>query len=295
MRTLDIMMPLLDMIVEVIKFLCKLIGFTILPFFIMIFIFMGYYYIRGKRRKQVPVGRRKKRFSIFSVVKRLLWDFPKRFILDWYNFDPFEFGEYGVHIVAGEQGSGKSITVVEMLLRLKARYPECEVLTNIEYKRQDGKLTSSDDFVMRNNGTQGIVIFIDEIQNWFSSLESGSFPVENLEDLTQQRKQRKMIIGTSQVFTRVSKPIREQTTLLYLPLTVAGCLTFVRVYKPKFNNDGIVKKKSLRKLYFFVHTDELRNAYDTWERVERLTKGGYKEAVKFDMDFSGVKFDITNI
>jgi ATP-dependent Clp protease ATP-binding subunit ClpX len=292
MSSFDIMVPLLDMIVEVIKFLCKLLGIAILPFFVMIFFFMGFYYLRGKRRKPIPVGRRKKRFSIFSVIKRLLWDFPKRFILDWYNFDPFEFLEYGIHVVAGEQGSGKTMLVVEMLMRLKARYPECEILTNIEYKHQDGKLISSDDFVMRNNGTKGTIIFLDEIQNWFSSLESGSFPVENLQDISQQRKQRKMIIGTSQVFTRVSKPIREQTTFLYLPFTVAGCITFVRVYKPRFDNDGVVKKRSLRKLYFFVHTDELRNAYDTWDRVERLTRGGYKESVKLDIDFSGVKFDI---
>ena len=97
-----------------------------------------------------------------------------------------------------------------------------------------------------------------------------------LTEITQQRKQRKCVVGTSQVFTRISKPIREQITLLYKPMTIAGCLTIVRVYKVALNDDGTVKDMKRRRVYAFVHDDELRSCYDTYEKVERLTLKGFQ-------------------
>ena len=289
--------PILNMMTNLVVLCCKLLGFFLLPFFVSVFFFIIYYYLKGKRRRKPKYRRKIKKFSIigwiFSVFKRLLWDLPQRFVLDWYNKNPDAFNEYGVHIFAGEQGSGKSIAVAEFILRLKKMYPGCKILTNIDFKEQDGKVTSPDDFIMNNNGELGMVVFLDEIQNWFSSMESKNFPPEALEDITQQRKQRKIFLGTSQVFTRVSKPIREQTTLLYKPLTIAGCLTVVRVYKCKLDDSGTVKKEILRKLYFFVHTDEIRQAYDTYERVERLVSKGFKP--RSEQQFFDVKFSLSDL
>lgn len=33
-------------------------------------------------------------------------------------------------------------------------------------------------------------------------------------------------------------------------------------------------------MYFFVHNDELRNAYDTYKVIENLRKSGFKEEPK---------------
>lgn len=289
--------PILDMMMGFVLFFCKLLGAVLLPFFIMIFVFIGYYYIKGKRRQKPKYRKTYKKPGligwIFSIFKRFFWDFPRRFVLDWYNKNPDGFFEYGVHLFAGEQGSGKSVAVAEFILRLMKMYPACKVMTNIKFEGQDGKVTCPEDFIMNNNGEFGMIVFLDEIQNWFSSLESKNFPPEALEDITQQRKQRKIFVGTSQVFMRVAKPIREQITLLYEPFTVAGCLTFVRVYKCKLDDSGSVKNKVLRKLYFFVHTDEIRNAYDTYERVQRLTDKGYKP--RNEQQFADVKFSLSDL
>ena len=161
-------------------------------------------------------------------------------------------------------------------LTVLRRYPDVKIRSNIDLTFQDGKITSWKDLILCNNGKSGQIEFLDEIQNWFSSNESKNFPVEMLQEITQQRKQRKIIVGTVQAFQRAAKPIREQTTLLYYPFTVGGCLTFVRVYKPKLDYDGAVSKLSLRKLYWFVHTDELRNSYDTYHKVERLSVVGFQ-------------------
>ena len=98
-----------------------------------------------------------------------------------------------------------------------------------------------------------------------------------LTEVTQQRKQRKMILGTTQVFSRVSKPLREQVTFLYEPFTIAGCLTVVRVFKPVVAcDDGLVDDKKLRKVFFFVHNAEVRDAFDTYKKIGRYIEHGFQ-------------------
>ena len=50
----------------------------------------------------------------------------------------------------------------------------------------------------------------------------------------------------------------------------------MRVYKPDVAEDGTVTKKRRIKTYFFVHSDEIRNAYDTYAKIKRLSLKGWK-------------------
>lgn len=231
------------------------------------------------RRQKLPKRSKKLIFHYagrFNPLKLLFWDFPKRLMQDYFERCPDSFDTYGVHVFAGEQGSGKSIAAVHFIKMIIERNPLCRVASNINLDFQDSVIHDWTDILQTSNGTNGQVIFLDEIQNWFSSNESKSFPPEMLTEITQQRKQRKIVVGTSQVFTRISKPIREQITLLYKPMTIAGCLTIVRVYKVSLNDDGTVKKMKMRRWYAFVHDDELRSCYDTYEKVERLSIKGFQ-------------------
>lgn len=288
MNPFELVKPLIKMMVDLILFLCKALGVLLIPFFAMLLFFFIFHYLKGKRRGKSEFDIEKPKKGLRYILKRLLIDFPEKLVLDWFASDPDAFMQYGVHIFAGEQGSGKTIAAIHFILMLLRRYPACKFYSNIEINGQDGKVTQPEDFVMKNNGEKGMIVFLDEIQNWFSSMESKDFPVEVLQDICQQRKQRKIFVGTSQIFTRVTKAIREQTSVLYLPFTVAGCLTFVRVYSIKLNSDGMLKKKTLRKMYFFVHTEELRNAYNTLERVERLVNQGFKKNTTVNVDVSTV-------
>lgn len=219
-----------------------------------------------------------RQFKKKNFFYRILILFPFRFIKDRITFNPDFFKEYGVHIIAGEQGSGKTITVCYLLRKFQHIYPRLKVKTNMCYRFEDEPITHWKDVVSSNNGIFGEIDVLDEIQNWFSSLQSKDFPPEMLTEITQQRKQRKMILGTSQVFNRVAKPIREQTTFLYEPVTLFGCLTWVRVYKPKLSADGNFddkKNKKLRSMFFFVHTDELRDSFDTYKKIEKYSSDGF--------------------
>ena len=222
---------------------------------------------------KIPQGKHKVKKK--SKIRRLFVDFPKSFVNDLFNRKSDFFPHCGVHLICGEQGSGKTVTLAYILREIKKQYPKLRICTNFGYKAQDGEILHWKDLVFKNNGFQGEIDVIDEMQNWFSSNESKDFPVEMLQEISQQRKQQKMIFGTAQVFERVAKPIREQVHFLYKPMTIFGCLTWVRVYKPKIDSDGQVKKSRMRTCFFFVHDAELRDSFDTYHKIERLAKGGF--------------------
>lgn len=229
--------------------------------------------VKYKIKFKPPVSTYKKK----SKLKRLFIDFPRALARDLLRRDPNEFRVNGFHCFCGEQGSGKTISMTAKILELKQKYPKVKVLSNFDCEFSDGLITDWHDIVFTNNGKEGIIIAIDEIQNWFSTAESKDFPPEMLQEITQQRKQRKMIIATSQRFQRLAKPLREQINILYEPFTVLGCLTFVRVRKPSVDDDGKLDRLHTRKrgTYFFVHDDELRDSYDTFQKIARQANGGY--------------------
>jgi len=210
-----------------------------------------------------------------GILMRLLWDFPRQFWKDRFNRDPDEFKEYGLHLFCGEQGSGKTVSVVDTLVKLKKKYPHLKIRTNFNYTNQDDEIGNWEDLVKNENGIYGQVEVIDEIQTWFSSNQSRDFPPAMLQEISQQRKQRKMLIGTAQIFGRVSKPIREQTTFVYCPMTVCGCLTIVRVSKPHFYDEETYKFKKYTRNYFFIHDEVIRNAFDTYKKIEGMVKSGF--------------------
>lgn len=261
-------------ILPLFKILLKLFCLFFLPFFISIFCYYIYFrFFRGYKRKEGHY----QLMSHGSKVKRLLFDFPKRYVLDYFETDPSSFREFGLQIVVGEQGTGKTITVAYLLKKFKEMYPKMVVKTNFEYKNQNFSIESYKDVVDSTNGIYGEIDVIDEIQNWFNSLQSKDFPPEMLGEISQQRKQRKMILGTTQVFGRLAKPIREQTYLIYKPFTFFGCVTFVLKFKPLLSaTDGSLKSKSFSGCFFFVHTKEIRDSFDTYKKIERMANEGFK-------------------
>lgn len=209
-----------------------------------------------------------------GFLRKLLLDFPKQLAIDILSRTPYEFREYGLHMVCGRQGSGKTMTVVYLLQKWKNKYPKMKICTNLGYKYQDYELNHWKDLICYKNGIYGIANVIDEIQTWFNSLESKDFPIEMIEQISQQRKQRKCLIGTAQVFSRIAKPIREQTHFVYMPFTIAGCLTVVRKTKPEYWDDEKQKFKKYTGTFFFVHNKELREAYDTYKIIEKYKDVG---------------------
>lgn len=254
--------------------LCVILVFIIAPVVIMMLVFFLWYHFIKKMpipKRREPPTNHKRNFFV-----RLFWDFPKRFVLDRLTQDPDRYNNTAIIIFEGEQGSGKTIAAVQYIYEELRKYPLAQFSANIDVKGQSCLLEGLEQIIESDNGIYGQLNLIDEVQNWLNSNESKNVPVEFVGEICQQRKQAKAIIGTTQRFNRMSKQLRQETTFLMRPITVMGCLTIVRKYKPKVDADGQVTKMKMLGCYFFVHSDELREAYDTYSKVKRLNLKGFK-------------------
>lgn len=212
------------------------------------------------------------------LIKQLFIDLPRRYVLDIYERDPDFFRPQGIHMFCGEQGSGKTMACVEMMLRYRKMYPASKMITNFAVVGEDDDLAQWQQLLDYTNDKKGVIVGIDEIQNWFMSGKN-QLPEGMLEVATQNRKNRRVICCTAQVFTRVNKGLREQVTNVYEPHTFFGCYTVVIKKKYKFNSEGVVESSKWKGMYSFVHTDELRSAYDTYKVIHTLSKEGFKESL----------------
>lgn len=254
--------------------LCVVLAVIIAPIVIMMLVFFLWYHFVKKMpipKRREPPTNHKRNFFV-----RFFWDFPKRFVLDRLTQDPDRYNNTAIIIFEGEQGSGKTIAAVQYIYEELRKYPLAQFSANIDVKGQSCLLEGLEQIIESDNGIYGQLNLIDEVQNWLNSNESKNVPVEFVGEICQQRKQAKAIIGTTQRFNRMSKQLRQETTFLMRPITVMGCLTIVRKYKPKVDADGQVTKMKMLGCYFFVHSDELREAYDTYSKVKRLNLKGFK-------------------
>lgn len=254
----------------------RVIVYCVFGFFgliiLLCLIHIGIRFLKGERRKKRKVKPTYKRRSLFL---KIFYDFPKAFARDFYQKNPDAMGIHGFYTFCGPQGSGKTIAAIQFIRETMQKYPLINVRSNISISFQSGVIKHWSEIVDVHNGEIGQIDFLDEIQNWFSSMESKNFPPEMLQEITQERKKHKVIAGTSQVFTRMSKALREQCTYLCLPNTFFGCFTVVRVYKPEVDDMGTLIGKKFIRAYCFVHDDDLRACYNTYEKVERLARGGF--------------------
>ncbi len=226
--------------------------------------------------KRFPKGSRvivKKR----GILKRIFIDTPRQFVIDLFNKEPDFFPYQGLIIFEGRQGAGKTIGMVEFATRMKNEYPKSKLISNFSLKEENQKLKDWRMLVHYKNGHEGVIVCMDELQNWFSSNDSKNFPPEMLGVITQNRKNRRIILGTSQNFYLLAKAIRSQATEVRRCTTLLGCLTIVRRFEPILDSEGIVIEWKKRGMYFFVHNQNLRESYDTYKVIENLAKSGFKE------------------
>ncbi len=261
----------------------KVVGICVLSFFglifLMTFIMIAVGLIKGQK---IPKRKQKSNYKKRNILIRIFYDLPKAKARDFFQRNPDSMDIHGLFMFCGRQGAGKTIAAIYFIRAMLQKFPLIKIRSNISIDFQHGKITSWEQIINVHNGEIGQIDFLDETQNWFSSNESKNFPPDMLQEITQERKKHKVIVGTSQVFTRLAKPFREQTTYLCEPHTIAGCFTVCFVFRPVLKDDGTLLKKKFLRMFCFVHDDELRNCYDTYERVERLANKGFKSVSERD-------------
>ena len=224
--------------------------------------------------------KKKKKRLFYDIFLKLPFQVGK----DAARVMPDDFPYKGIVVFTGMQGSGKSIAMVQFARTMKEQYPDAMVLSNTALNFEDEAITDFQPIVDTKNGRKGVIICLDELQNWFNSKGStdgyGSkdFPPEMLSVITQNRKNRRIILSTTQNFYMLAKDIRCQTSCgeIRSCFTLFGALTIVIRRRPVFDSEGALIKTKFLGMYYFVHDDELRNCYDTYAVVDYLSKSGFK-------------------
>ena len=195
------------------------------------------------------------------------------------------FNRYGVYLFCGRVGTGKTISMVHEAQRLKKRFPKLKIYANFHCSIADEMITSWKDIyysenIDENGVNQGILFLFDEIHLTFDSQSWKDAPANLLEYISLQRHFHKCIFGSSQVWSRVNKVIREQTDFVVECSSHFGkrLIKNVLFTQENYQINGEQKDAGMRKRrnynkYCFYASDKLRKLYDTDEIVGSLDTG----------------------
>lgn len=199
---------------------------------------------------------------------------------DYIKMDKRKFRGYGFWLYCGLGGSGKTLSMVEYLKRMREKYPNVKIYTNFNCSIADGQINNWEELINYDNGDEGIIFGFDEIHLTFASTEWEKCPSNMLEYISQQRKLHKQIVASSQVFTRIDKKLREQTNY------VIECKSLFLgrwIFNKAFNTaeylandekgDKGARKRKRAWRYNFVAYDSIRKLYDTMQIMVELKKG----------------------
>jgi len=206
-----------------------------------------------------------KELNLISGIDAQVWKLKNR--------NPEELDVTGITIFSGPQGSGKSLSMVHVYKKIIVKFPKAIVVTNLDINfdvpNQIKKYEGFEDFKIEN-GIYGVIYILDEIHLILNSLESKGVPLSIIVELSQQRKQRKLILGTSQVYSRMAKPLREQIKNVVICRNLFNLFQInylIDAFNSSEDSNGKLKFAK-QKVSFFFHRKEDYLAYDTYKKMD---------------------------
>lgn len=185
--------------------------------------------------------------------------------------DKNSFYYSGLWLFTGAQGSGKTLLMMHAVKKIHEEFPEALIISNISiFGLPCIPYQGIEDFDKYANGHKGCIFVIDEIHTLFSSLESKNMPISSLTVWSQNRKNRRVILGTSQRFNRVAKGLREQTKWNYeCRRPLLGFIYSYLIYDgADYDDEGnFTGEKPLRE--FYIPKVSVMRMYNTLEIVKR--------------------------
>lgn len=130
--------------------------FCLFCYFFLAGCFMFFLYYFGILKNDTVI---RYRFNLLDFIL----DFIKVLSFDFKHRDPDAFRESGIIIYVGQQGSGKTISMMHDVLMLKHKYKKVKVMGNLAFTGSDQELRSPDDLLLFTNGIHGVITPIDEL------------------------------------------------------------------------------------------------------------------------------------
>lgn len=182
----------------------------------------------------------------------------------------------GTRVYKGFQGKGKSLSMVNDIFQCRKIFPKSIICSNLLLKNINYILIKNSKDLHKclqiENGENGVLIALDEAHLFFNKKDGISLDV--LTCISQQRKDRRKIFFTTQIWEELDVSLRKQVK------EVVNCNNIGRIQINKIiDGESIVFDKKLgtwtgnTKAYsIYKHNKELYMLYDTYQKIINNTE-----------------------
>lgn len=193
------------------------------------------------------------------------------FVYDFKHTPKDAFRESGIVFYEGPQGSGKTISMIHDVMILQHKYPKVKVIDNLNYQFHDGEMDHPNDIINFDNGVFGVISAVDECAVWFNNRAYKDFGKDSnmLQVIFENRKCRRLLLGTTQKFSLIDKNLRLQCSEVRSCFTVGPITYYIRKV-PNVSSEGQIINYRFKGIKFFVHTLDVRKAYDTYHVIKKF-------------------------
>ena len=177
----------------------------------------------------------------------------------------------GSIVFYGYQGNGKTLSMVDYAFRIKQDYPNCVIFSNIRMFGIDYHYLLSDedvkDALSYQNGKDGVLVLLDEAHLYFG--KKTGIGLETLTAISQQRKDRRRIVFSSQIWDELDISLRKQVK------DIVKCKKILNFVLLNYMQGETLSYDKLKSEYVANHdhyeifklNDEYYKRYNTYQKI----------------------------
>lgn len=179
----------------------------------------------------------------------------------------------GTRAFKGWQGRGKSLSICQYVFKLQEKYPDCVIFSNMKMEGlKNFHYTKTDKEVIEGlkycNSDKGVINVIDEC-HLFCNKKTG-ISLDWLTQISQQRKERRKIIISSQIWEDLDISLRKQVP------EIVSCRNFGPIQINKVSNGETLRYDKTKSEYvadtigyeIYKRNDEYFKRYNTYQKIE---------------------------
>lgn len=225
----------------------------------------------------------KNNFKTYNNLLYYIFDLIPKRLAEWLHArNNRNFDEYGLILYCGSQGEGKTYSMIHQATLIQATYPDCKVYGNLWAIINDYQIEDWKQLIFADNGKLGLVFLFDEISLWWNSRFRDLNPLV-LQELVQNRKNKRVIFGTCQNISMVDKQIRLQATEYRNCHCFLGAFIICTCWRPVFDmSSGELIDKKFLGLKTYIQDDAIRYSYDTFQTIKALAESGFNYDISKD-------------
>lgn len=216
-------------------------------------------------------------FSKFGV-SMIKCDFKSFFRSAPEKLDGFPVGS---RVYKGFQGSGKTLSMVHYTLKMLEEYPDCLCFSNIMISNPRVTYFSTPEELQRiltiTNGVNGVLVVLDEAHLFWG--RKGGISLDVLTAISQQRKDRRRIVLSSQIWEELDISLRKQVKEIVQCNSIMRTIIINRVYDGETLTYDKMQSQyvaDLKDIYIYHMTKDEVSKYNTYQKI--VTNNDYERS-----------------